>query len=670
MCKKSIASSSRQRLSAALAALSLSCVSLADAPKLPGFHVLKPPVIDGVIQAAEWAEVPSASGSIDSQTGEKAPEPLQFWLAYDANFVYFAARLSDHEPKSIHAMQYQTNVGLAGDDSVELDLDLGGSLSGFNSFRVNPRGATSIALSGGRAVKREWTGDFVAAARITTDGWEAEARIPWQLMPLPSAGVRDVRFNVSRFFARMQREYSFVYTGAGHSQDTPYWQGIPIPKTLQERTLKLLPYGYVGYDSKVKGSTVFNSGLDMKTELTDKINFVGSINPDFRNIENQILSIDFSRFERLAGESRPFFQEGRQYISSALFASQRIKRFDVGVNTYGRIGDKMSFGVIDTLGIRKENDFVTSFTYAPTPNDNIRGTVTSLLRDGVDNSAYLARYSKQIGPYNVFLRTMGSKDKLLGGGQNEDATFSYSMHEWNASLGYDWVSPNFRPRLGFFPEVDYKGPSYFVGYDKPWKHGALAEFQINVTGLDYTHVHGDPYRRNLDFGGQVALRNGISANFDTFRERFEGEDDHTYTLGLTYPRDNLYRNVSLQYQWGELALVPYTNLAASLAYRFNQQFQTNLSYQKVKHGESEDQLVFTASYDLGHNRTVSGRIVKQNNATNGFVSFSRSGNRGAEYYLIIGDPNADKFRTSVILKVVIPFELPLGSRHRAHIKPT
>ena len=40
----------------------------------------------------------------------------------------------------------------------------------------------------------------------------------------------------------------------------------------------------------------------MKTSLTDQIDLVGTINPDFRNVENQVLSVDFSYFERLAGE--------------------------------------------------------------------------------------------------------------------------------------------------------------------------------------------------------------------------------------------------------------------------------------------------------------------------------------------------------------------------------
>src|SRR5579871_4171901 len=338
----------------------------ADAPVLPGYRMTTPPKIDGIIDSTEWANAPTGKGGFDNQDGHPAPEPMQFWLAYDDAYVYFAARLGDRDPKSIHALQYQTNVDLSGDDNVQLYLDLNGSLADFNVFGINSRGATSLSLAGGRADKREWSGEFVARGRVTETGWEVEARIPWQMMRLPRAGTRNIRFNVVRFLPRDQRSYAFTYAQFGHQAETPVWQSVPIPGQQQARTLKLLPYIYAGYDAN--SGAVFNSGLDAKTELTDRITLVGTINPDFRNIENQILSLDFSRFERLVAESRPFFQEGSQFMNSAIYASQLITSVDAGLNAYGRLNDRTSFGLIDTsrFGNRVgENDFVSNVSFDP-----------------------------------------------------------------------------------------------------------------------------------------------------------------------------------------------------------------------------------------------------------------------------------------------------------------
>jgi len=642
--------------------LALGIVAVAEPLTLPAYKVVKAPVIDGVINPEEWANVPTASGAYDSMTGEKGSEPMQVWLAYDDDCIYFAAKLSDRLPKTIHATQYQTNVSLTGDDYVELSLDLNGSLSNYSTFSINPRGATSVALAGGRALKREWAGEFVAAARVTNDGWEVEARISWQILPLPAPGKRDVRFEVDRFLPRDQRDYQLVYNSAGSVINTPVWKDVPIPTQKKERVLKLLPYGYAGYDNTVRGSTVLNSGLDLKTELTDNVSLVGTVNPDFRNVENQILNLDFSRFARLAGESRPFFLEGRDYLNTQLFSSQLIHEVDTGVNAYGRLNDKTTFGVIDTISFHRENDFVSNFTYTPTPTDSFRGTLTNFSKPGLENLAYLARYAKQLGGYNLFFRSMGSQDTQTGFGHDDSFSLQYFKKEWQWAGEYLYVTPNFNPRLGFFPEVDYKGPDGGFQYDKPWKHGVIAEITTGAAGSDYTRLDGSEYRQNFDLNGGLSLRNGLNATSDFFAEDFQGEHDHTYTFGVNYPRDNLFRNVSLNYQTGELALLPYQNITTTLAYRFNQRLQTNLSFQVVKHGSTQDQLILTGSYDLGKNQAIVGRLIQQTGSTGGFISYSRSNNKGIEYFLIVGDPNSMSFRASVILKVVVPIEIKLSRR--------
>ncbi|HLK59374.1 MAG TPA: DUF5916 domain-containing protein [Chthonomonadaceae bacterium] len=623
-----------------------------------------PPKIDGIIDSTEWANVPTGKGGFDSQDGHPAPEPMQFWLAYDESYIYFAARLGDHDPKSIHAQQYQTNVDLSGDDNVQLQLDLNGSLADFNTFGINSRGATSLALAGGRADKREWSGEFVARGRVTDTGWEVEAQIPWQMMRLPRAGVRNLRFNVARYLPRDKRSYAFAYTQSGHQAETPMWQSVTIPKQQQPRILKLLPYIYAGYDARI--GAVFNSGLDMKTELTDKITLVGTVNPDFRNIEDQILSLDFSRFERLANETRPFFAEGSQFMNSALYASQRIASVDAGVNAYGRLNDRTSFGVIDTARFGHEYDFVGNVSFDPNPNDSYRLSLSNLMQPGLQSSAYLARYSRQVGPVSLFFRSMGSLDTEQGDGQYETMSAFYLKKEWNASLEYDWASPRFEARLGYLPEIDYRGLSYNLGYDKVYAHGRVAEAGIGYSGAELTHIDGVQYRRHNEVDSMLALRNRTLLTLNYYTERFNGQDDHLMQAAVTYPRDDVFRNLSLELDQGSLALVHYTSVSATANYRFGRRLQTSVRYQRVHHGDHQDQLILTGSYDLLHDRSLSGRIVKSNSDINGYVSLRQSGNRGVEYFLIVGDPNATRFRASVIVKVVCPFDLLLSRAPQGH----
>lgn len=642
------------------------------APQIPGKTLTRPPVIDGVIDETEWKEAASFAGLRDADTNQVVAEGGRFWLAYDARYVYFAARLTDPHPEAIHATEYQTNVDLSGDDSVRLSLDLSGSLSDFNDFEINPRGATNVRLAGGRAAKREWSGEFVARARITAQGWEAEAHIPWQIMNLPGAGSREIRFNVSRYVPRTQRRSVFGYTGGGRLAETPRWTGVLLPAPSGARTLHLLPYTFGGVDAA--GGGLARSGLDLKGQLAENVALVGTVHPDFRNIENQILSLDFSRFERLAGETRPFFLEGRQYANSALFASQRIQEFDVGLNSYGKINDRTQFGLLDTVSFGDQNALNAVVSYDPDPNDSLRLAVTSLSArhsasaagaGALDNEAYLIRYARQLGALNIFLRNMGSHDSRLGGGQDDYASLDYSKAGLDLFADYTRSSPRFLPRLGFFPEHDYQGPTGGVFYSHPYAKGTLLEYDLNLFGVDYRRTNGDAYRTDRDLNAALKFREGTALFIDVDRARFEGVNDHLTTLRVARPNGDPYRRQTIEYAWGRLAGLGYRSFKLGSATRPQRGLQLTLTYQLVEHGGQQQQAIFGANDDLGRNYAITGRIVFTRSAgtrsghTGGYLAFRRSGNRGTEYYLILGDPNAPRFHASFLLKVVTPFDVGL-----------
>lgn len=619
-----------------------------------GYKTDKPPVIDGTIDASEWAGFPSGQGAYDDETGGRAPENMQFWLGYDANYVYFAAKAFDSDPSSISATEYRTNVSLSGDDHINLLLDLGGSLADFNEFGMNAKGATLIELAGGRAAKREWSGEFVSKGRITAEGWEVEARIPWRIMRLPGAGPRTLRFNVERALRRTQRDFVWQYTGEGQRERYGRWTDVDLPRAPFERSLKLLPYAYGGFD---RSEHIANAGLDVKTNLADQIALVGSINPDFRNIENAILSLDFSRFERLAGETRPFFQEGSDYLNSALFASQRITKFDAGLNMYGKLNDKLSFGVLDAIDFGERNSTVANFSYDPTADDSLRVTTTSLAQSGRNNEASLVRYNRILGPWSIFARNMATKDTLVGSGVSNSLYAQYSKEGLGGFLGWDSISPNFQPRLGFVPERNFRGYITGLSLNRPLATGPIREFYVESFYTNYDRYHGGHYREGFDTAGNLVLRSGLSIGGTLHIEDFEGVDDRLYGLSLRYPRGNPYRNIGLTLQTGRLEMEDYHTIGVNSAYRLNDKLQVNGSYQHVDHFERSDLAVVGMNYDLGRDMYVSGRTVKRGKDWNAYLSFRRSGNRGAEYYLILGDPNAARFRSSLVLKVVWPFEV-------------
>ena len=617
-----------------------------------------PPTIDGVINDDEWKGIPQMTGMVDANTGEVSPEPAIFYLGYDEKYIYFAAKLHDSDPNSIKMTEYRSNVTLNGDDNVQIDIDPYGSLTDWSHFTINPRGATQIQIAGGRAAKREWVGDFVAKARVTPDGWEAEARIPWALMKLPGSGKRQIRVDFDRYFARTSRVLDWTNTVGGDLRGVGKWENVDVPKIQEDRILQLLPYTYQGIDTD---GTIANGGLDLKMPLTDQMTLVGTVNPDFRNIENQILSIDFSRFERLAGESRPFFQEGSQYYSSGIIATQRIHSFDSGLNLYGKINSKFAMGLVNTADFGHENDLMTTMQYNPDPTNTFRFSHTNLDSETAKNQAYLFAWGIQATKaLNIFLRQEHTDDNSRGKGDERSIQANWQNGETFANVTTQSVSPKFHPGLGFFPEKDYKGVRGVVGWDHIIKDGPVNEVSLDTYANKFQHFGGGNYRRGMGGDILVGLKQGAAISGNVDFSQFEGSNDHTFTLDLQNPRSDPYRNFNVNYTWGEIESADYRNISFSTAYRPVNKLQLSLTSQFVHFNGDDKQIILGGSYDLGADRTISGRVVQGSHDVNAYVALQRAGGSGIEYFLILGDPNANKFRRSLILKATYPLQMFLG----------
>ena len=168
-----------------LALLAVALLSEPQSREFVGGRIATPPVLDGKIDDGEYKDALKLDGMVDAQSGAPMSEGGTFFLAYDDKFVYFAAKLVDSRPSAIQATEFRANVSLQGNDTVTLALDPFDNLAAFNNFTMNARGATNLDIAGGRAAKREWLGDFASKGRVTKDGWEVEARIPWTIMRLP-----------------------------------------------------------------------------------------------------------------------------------------------------------------------------------------------------------------------------------------------------------------------------------------------------------------------------------------------------------------------------------------------------------------------------------------------------------------------------------------------------
>lgn len=640
----------------ALIALSaVAPLAVAQAPRVPAVKMEVPPVIDGIVNDSEWAHATRVTELYAQDNDEPAPEASEIFIAYDENFIYIAGRLFDAEPHNIRAIAYQQNVSLQGDDSLSLSLDVFGNNTDFSRFSINPRGATSLQIAGGRAPKPEWIGNFVAAARITDTGWEVEARIPWELMRLPNPGERDLRFDLSRRIWRYDRTFQLGKTRGGRNEDRPIWEGVDVPSVRRETIVNLLPYAYVGYSDD--DEFIFNSGVDFRTIVSDELSVVGTVNPDFRNIERQILDLSFSRFDRIAGESRPFFLEGSSFWNSRLITTQLIDSFDVGLNMHGRLTDSLSYGILNTVDFGNENAFVSKFSYQPSSQISADLALVNLDRPGVDNTAVELQFGHRNGPAGFQVQRRQVFDQTTGEGYSQSASASYQAREWFMALSYDEVSPDYRPRLAFIRERNYRSYGTFGRWGRSWLTGPINGFAINVGGSHATRLNGDQYRDRFSLGTEIDWRAGYSFGANYSQENFEGTVDQSWNFRVSALRRDPNRNISVGYTSAVFNNNPFTSFNVNLFYRPVDTVRMNLSYQWVDFVNIRDQAILTVNYDMGNSYFLSGRAVKRDSDINYFLTFERSNVLGTEFFLIIGDPNARTFQPQIIFKVVTPLTL-------------
>ena len=623
-----------------------------------GGRLATPPTLDGKVEEGEYKEAIHFDGLVDADTGGQAPEGGRFYLGYDAKYIYFAAVLVDRQPGAIQATEFRTNVSLEGNDTVGLNLDPFGKFSDFSAFEMNARGATSLQIAGGRAAKREWLGDFAAKGRVTAGGWEVEARIPWSVLRLPSKGAHDLRFNVFRKHRRLQRTYTWAQTSNGLVQNFGRWKAVDLPGA-QAPMLMALPYAYGGLDTK-KG-IVANSGVDLRYPLTPDLDLVGTVNPDFRNVERGVLNLDFSYFERLADETRPFFLEGADYFgsydASGLFQSQRIGNFDVGAKTFGKLDPSTSVGILATEDFGSQDAVVAHVQRQLDSRTDWTAQYAGGGEEGKRNDAFAGQFNRGVGSWEFRESLATTTDADAGTGHKATLSAEYGHDRTYANLRYNETTGNYLPRLGYAPETDLRGFSSYQeqywtapkkGFVNYGVEGRLVEQRSY--GLDKPFHEETGFFPNITFVG--GLHVGLNLDWSRY---FGGSSDQTYGLGVDRPANDPYRHWSLYYESGTRSGQAYHNASLDFAYRPLPTLQLNANLQNTTYlGETMTQKILSANYDLDQYHSVGGRTIQGPGISNFYVSFRQAGNRGTEYYLILGDPNAAHFRASLILKAVFP----------------
>jgi hypothetical protein len=294
------------------------------------------PKIDGRLDEEIWL----SADSIDDFTQQEpdnmaAPrERTVVQVAYDDTYLYVAARCYAADPTAISAGLGRRG-SIPASDRIGFGLDpRHDHLTGY-WFVTNPSGVQSdYSLYNDTREDADYEAVWEVGTQITSEGWNAEFRIPFSQIRFTVAGDDRVvwGFQVRRDIRRTG-EYDLWNAAPRGTQGVVSRFGHLVfsDRLSPPRRVELLPFTLARSQRFASASTRngIDGGLDMRIGLGTSTTLSATINPDFGQVELDPAVLNLSVFETFYPEKRPFFLEDSRVLvppfgQFPMFHSRRI----------------------------------------------------------------------------------------------------------------------------------------------------------------------------------------------------------------------------------------------------------------------------------------------------------------------------------------------------------
>jgi len=494
--------------------------------RIQPIRVDTPPVIDGRLDDAAWADTPVSNGFWVT-TQERWPnEPTDVMVVVDDQNLYVAIRAWDSVPEQVVALETVRDRELGNDDQVKVDIDAFGDHEGASQFAVNVAGTQAGEIAGGRASNSSWKGLWYAAANRTDDGWVAEMAIPFEILNY-RPGTEEIAINFSRYHNR-SREWSqwADVTPQDKKEEMGRLVGLKLPSRDGIETWTLMPYGLAGSnvpdrDGEVQDSLV-TGGIDVRYTPTSNLTSVLSLNPDFSQLEKQFANGDFAYNEKQIDDPRVFFVEGADYLGAdeRVFYSPRVPDFDAGAKAFGQSGTIRYSGFVSSAPDSR-TDSLARVAIAPDATHNgFLSLVGTDQAEGHGSTVALGYEGREDFGAMYEAHYIDTDNDFLESGQQSGSMFDV-MGAWRgdyirAGADYDNYDKNFDPANGLI-KTDRRGTngrSVFADYFRDYGSETISQASIDFNRSYRYTDDGRTQNDNWYVGGNLELRQFVRTSVE------------------------------------------------------------------------------------------------------------------------------------------------------------
>ena len=450
----------------------------------PAVAAAHPPTLSGTAADPIWQTGLVATGFVDFTTRKPAPLKTTAYLLYDGTNLYVAF-VCDQTGIPITSKQSTDNVGSGLDDSVGLSVDTSGVGDEIYDFYATPRGVRYQDSTESNRYAPPWQ----AMANVSGSMWSAEFVIP--LKDLRSSN-QAWRINFQRHIAATDEDYSWAFDPNmqdvnGNSQFWPSLTGIKLTNAATRPPARADIYALesIGADRDLfqQGSGGFapsappTVGLDFTVPFTNTLAAVGTLAPDFSNVEIDQQTIAPQEFQRFLSEYRPFFSQGANFVSpqvfnindsDTLFYSPGIGKFDGGFKVEGTTGHD-SLGLLDVKGAGFDDSAYGFLNSSPDQSfsllaDGVIGRRTNGLDESAQVGAIDLNPKTEFGAGFKLAQEWGTFVPDAALARDDIAVVGVNRQAYNLFAAYEDIGPYFNPIDGFTQINDISGPVGIVKF--------------------------------------------------------------------------------------------------------------------------------------------------------------------------------------------------------------
>jgi len=570
---------------------------------LPAVRATAPPVIDGRLEDACWADAPVATDFTCHETRRLAAEQTLVRVVYDDAFVYVAFECLEPEPGKIQATERKDDRRLWGEDWVEVQFDTFHDRRTRYIFVVNTLGTRFDARIGVNGWNTSWDSDWPAACTVTEDRWYAELAVP--IGELHFLRGDDVTWGINFHREENGREESSTWS---YDDDNPYaprhagdLTGLDLSAVKVTRRPQLEAY-VSATGREERGGDGLRTGLDVSLRLSPTLVGAFTVNPDFGQVEADTDTIELRDTERRLPERRPFFREGAEVFRTPfqVYYSRRIFDIKAGAKVTGVSRDWQS-GLLNVEGeiLRDDRSRDGNFLVAR----YIRNVGKSSYVGVMAANSQREDGHNRVGGFDTGFQLTDAlewESQVLGMLDEEEVVTyddegykhtetvrrrGYAMEtelDWEkrpvyASVGLRDVSKDFQPDLGYIPRRDIRGAYAHLEIMDDVPEGPVKWYGLEADFDIYENHDGDTTLRDFSGWFGVDFRNKLSVSVHRDEHFHAPYDNRASGIGMGYNTRDWWHGIEGGYTHGVFEDVPYDEVFLTKPLKIGQRLTMTLT---------------------------------------------------------------------------------------------